>query len=608
MFTTHQLQDGKASTCNRWWTDFAGSGAVVLLACLELGSAYRLVCYFSNWAQYRPGEGKYFPHNVDPCLCTHLIYAFAGMRGNQISTYEWNDPKLYHAFNGLKNKNGNLKTLLSVGGWNFGTQKFTAMVASSGNRQIFIKSVISFLRGYGFDGLDVDWEYPGSRGSPPQDKHLYTVLAQELMAAFEAEGKSSGQPRLLLSLAVAGGKNNIDTGYEVPQLGQIVDFFNVMTYDFFGPWSHTTGENSPLYPLPNNKNLLNLDFNVDYAMKYWKTKGAPADKLNVGFPTYGHTFRLTSSSHGVGAPSSGAGPAGQYTRQAGFLAYYEICTLLKSATMEWNAAQVVPYAYTASEWIGYDNVKSFKAKPKLLFHICPRNWLWNWGIVCVCASVVLLACLELGSASRLVCYFTSWAQYRPGEGKFKIDDLDPCLCTHLIYAFAGMKDNKITNLDANDLTLYYSFNSLKNKNQNLKTLLSVGGWNFGTQKFTAMVSTKENRQTFITSICLFLKTGTSAWDAPQMVPYAYNAKTWIGYDNVKSFAAKAEWLTKNNFGGAMVWTLAMDDFSGSFCNQGPYPLINALHTGLGISSGKCQDSLYLELIIRFCHKVSMDSN
>nr|BAP90827.1 chitinase [Prionace glauca] len=336
--------------------------AVVLLVCLELGSAYRLVCYFTNWAQYRPGQGKYMPENVDPCLCTHLIYAFAGMRSNQISTYEWDDVKLYHEFNSLKNKNKDLKTLLSVGGWNFGTQKFSAMVSSAGTRQVFIKSVISFLRGYEFDGLDVDWEYPGARGSPPQDKHLYTVLAQELMAAFEAEAKTSGKPRLLLSLAVAGGKSNIDTGYEVPELGQTVDFFNVMTYDFFGPWSHTTGENSPLYALPNSKSTLNLEFNVDFAMKYWLKKGAPAEKLNVGFPTYGHTFRLRSSAHGVGAPASGAGPAGRFTRQAGFLAYYEICTLIKSATIEWNAPQMVPYAYTGVEWIGYDNVKSFQDK------------------------------------------------------------------------------------------------------------------------------------------------------------------------------------------------------------------------------------------------------
>lgn len=68
------------------------------------GSSYTLSCYFTNWAQYRPGAGKYLPTDIDPCLCDHLIYAFAGMENNMLKTYEWNDESLYTQFQALKNQ------------------------------------------------------------------------------------------------------------------------------------------------------------------------------------------------------------------------------------------------------------------------------------------------------------------------------------------------------------------------------------------------------------------------------------------------------------------------------------------------------------------------
>jgi chitinase len=226
---------------------------VVMRACTVQSQTLKRVCYVSNWSQYRPGAGQFFPNQINGALCTHIIYAFATMSGNQLSPYEWDDDStdwsvgLYEKFNNVKLSNPGLKGLLAVGGWNFGTNMMSAMLSTAANRHEFVTTTITYLRSRNFDGLDLDFEYPGARGSPAGDKQLYTLLIQELRAAFDAEGTQTGRAPLLLTAAVAAGKSNIDNAYEIDLISQSLDFINLMSYDLNGAWDVITGLNSPLY-------------------------------------------------------------------------------------------------------------------------------------------------------------------------------------------------------------------------------------------------------------------------------------------------------------------------------------------------------------------------
>ncbi|KAK7501474.1 hypothetical protein BaRGS_00007278 [Batillaria attramentaria] len=335
----------------------------------RVSGGYRRVCYYTNWSQYRPSSGKFVPENVDPTLCTHLIYTFAKLVGNQLKAFEWNDEStawstgMYERFQALKQKNPSVKTLLAVGGWNLASGPFTQMVATPQNRAEFAQSSVDFLRKWGFDGLDVDWEYPTLRGGHPQDRDHFTQLIREVRAKFQQEAATTGNSRLLLTAAVAAGKDKIDVAYDIPQLNQYLDFISIMTYDLHGSWETHTGHHTALYPRAAERGD-DRYLNVDFAAKYWVQKGATPSKLNIGLATYGRGFTMVSSSqNGLGAATRSAANAGQYTREAGFLAYYEICQMQQRGGQRHNdAEQHVPYITDGDQWVGYEDVNSLREK------------------------------------------------------------------------------------------------------------------------------------------------------------------------------------------------------------------------------------------------------
>lgn len=122
---------------------------------------YKVVCYFTNWAVQRPGMGSMIPEHMDPCLCTHIIYAFSEMDDNKLTPMEKYDhvdgekSGFFERINRLKHLNPKLRTLLAVGGWEMGMADFTAMVKDDKNIKKFVQTTIDYLRKWDFDGLDL---------------------------------------------------------------------------------------------------------------------------------------------------------------------------------------------------------------------------------------------------------------------------------------------------------------------------------------------------------------------------------------------------------------------------------------------------------------------
>ncbi|KAK3588543.1 hypothetical protein CHS0354_028961 [Potamilus streckersoni] len=137
-----------------------------------------------------------------------------------------------------------------------------------------------------------------------------------------------------------------------------------MTYDLHGSWDDHTGHQSPLY-VRSGETGNDTYLNVDWAAQYWVQRGAPKEKLNIGMSLYGRTFKLPwgAADSRVGAAAAGAGQAGQYTREAGFLSYYEVCDLLKTGGQKYYITeQKVPYAVKGDLWVGYDDKDSLCIK------------------------------------------------------------------------------------------------------------------------------------------------------------------------------------------------------------------------------------------------------
>lgn len=377
------------------------------------GNGNVFVAYFSNWFQWWAEPYKFLPSDIQAEKITHINYAFALVHSrtfeirhfedNDVSNWgtgAWDTPcssqgagcvkGLYEQVNDLKAAHPHLRTLISLGGWSFNMKPsddaenarrmrrkdpewnefiFSDMVSTPANRAKFIASSLIFCRTWNFDGLDLDWEYPGyeGRGGRPEDKANFVLLLQELRAAFDTEEVPAGKEKLLLTAAVGIGPETARNAYDVPALDANLDMINLMTYDMYGCWNtEAVGIHSQLHAGPGDK------FGADavplsgaWAVDWWISQGARPEKLLLGIASYSRSYTLASSAPGQkpGAAAVGCGAAQPWMKQPGTAAYYEMRRLInEGATKVFDEARCGAYLQQDNLWMGYDDENTMRCK------------------------------------------------------------------------------------------------------------------------------------------------------------------------------------------------------------------------------------------------------
>nr|XP_023014136.1 chitinase-like protein Idgf4 [Leptinotarsa decemlineata] len=338
--------------------------SVVILALAAVSVAEKVVvCNYETKSHLREGQGKFDLTNLEPALqyCTHLLYGYAAIHEDTLKLVPLNEQfdvikDNYRHVTDLKRRFPRLKVLLSVGGnedvsgeGDEKNEKYRKILETSAHRLAFANSAYTLVKGYGFDGLDLAWEFPETKPkkiksgfkkfwssvkttftgeseideNAQEHREQFTSLVKELKSAFRPDN-------LLVSLTVLPNVNST-VYYDPRALAPYLDFIVLHAFDFYTPARNRKLADfpSPLYELIDRR----TDENIDAWVKYWLSHGAPANKLVLGIPTYGRTWHLEDDTKVDEFPITdldGPGDPGPLTAEAGLLSYAEICSKVNS--------------------------------------------------------------------------------------------------------------------------------------------------------------------------------------------------------------------------------------------------------------------------------------
>ncbi|WP_329401772.1 glycosyl hydrolase family 18 protein [Streptomyces melanogenes] len=329
--------------------------------------------YFTDWGVY---QRNYHVKNIvtsgSAAKLTHINYAFGNVTNGQCAigdayadyqkTYDasssvdgtadtWDQPVAgnINQLRELKKKYPNIKVLWSFGGWTWSG----GFGAAAANPTAFANSCYSLVEDPRwadvFDGIDIDWEYPNACGLSCDTSGQAAL--KNLLSALRAKFGSSN----LVTAAVTadGSANGKMDQAEYAGAAQYVDWYNVMTYDFFGAWD-AKGPTAPHSPLTSYNGIPIAGFNTDAAIQKYRGKGIPASKLNLGIGFYGRGWTGVTQD-APGGTATGPAPG---TYEQGIEDY----KVLKNACPSTGTIAGTAYARCGSNWWSYDTPSTIAGK------------------------------------------------------------------------------------------------------------------------------------------------------------------------------------------------------------------------------------------------------
>jgi chitinase len=315
------------------------------------------VGYYTQWSNYSGFLVKNIDTSGQARRLTHINYAFGNVgpdgrcfirnepgQGDAWADFQRGYPETesvdgradtaeqplagnFNQLRKLKAEHRDLKVLISLGGWTW-SKYFSDAVLTPESRRAFVTSCIDLyikgnlpaLDGRGgpgsaagvFDGIDLDWEWPGSPGNVgnivrPEDKQNFTAVVAEFRRQLDQYGKQK-RKRYLLTAFLPANLAAIDAGFETRKIFRDLDFGTLQGYDFHGPWEPLTNQHSALR-VPRG-NPTTPDFSVTSTVDAWLERGAPRQKVVVGVPYYsqGWTGITGTANSGLFQPATGAAP------------------------------------------------------------------------------------------------------------------------------------------------------------------------------------------------------------------------------------------------------------------------------------------------------------